>query len=187
MKNKERMGIIIRRMMQSNVFSRFSFAFLILFSFFCSTKVSAQYNVDRLIMSGRVAVYYEDYILGIQYFNQVIAMKPYLYEPWQMRAIAKFHLDDYHGAEADVSEAIKLNPYVTLLYDLRGISRIRIGNYEGAIADYNKALSLDPTNQNFWYNRAACRVETKDYERAHLELDTIITKWKKYASPYLLK
>ena len=93
MKNKERMGIIIRRMMQSNVFSRFSFAFLILFSFFCSTKVSAQYNVDRLIMSGRVAVYYEDYILGIQYFNQVIAMKPYLYEPWQMRAIAKFHLD----------------------------------------------------------------------------------------------
>ena len=181
------MGIIIRRMMQSNVFSRLSFAFLILFSFFCSAKVQAQYNVDRLITSGRVAVYYEDYILGIQYFNQVIAMKPYLYEPWQMRAIAKYHLDDYHGAEADVSEAIKLNPYVTLLYDLRGISRIRIGDYEGAIADYNKALSLDPTNQNFWYNRAACRVETKDYERAHLELDTIITKWKKYAPPYLLK
>lgn len=187
MKNKERMGIIIRRMMQSNVFSRFSFAFLILFSFLCSTKVQAQYNVDRLITSGRVAVYYEDYILGIQYFNQVIAMKPYLYEPWHYRAIAKYHLDDYHGAEADVSEAIKLNPYITSLYDLRGISRIRIGDYEGAIADYNKALSLDPTNQNFWYNRAACRVETKDYERAHLELDTIITKWKKYASPYLLK
>lgn len=167
-------------------FSRLAFAFLILLSFF-SKPASAQYNVDRLIMSGRVAVHYEDYILGIQYFNQAIALKPYLYEPWQMRAIAKFNLDDYRGAEADVTEAIKLNPYITLLYDLRGISRIRQGNYEGAIADYTKALSLDPTNQNFWYNRAACRVETKDYERAHLELDTIITKWSKYASPYLLK
>ena len=80
MENKERMGIIIRRMMQSNVFSRFSFAFFILFSFFCSAKVHAQYNIDRLITSGRVAVSYEDYILGIQYFNKVIAMKPSLYE-----------------------------------------------------------------------------------------------------------
>ncbi len=187
MENKERMGIIIRRMMQSNVFSRFSFAFFILFSFFCSAKVHAQYNIDRLITSGRVAVSYEDYILGIQYFNKVIAMKPSLYEAWHYRAEAKFRLDDYRGAEADVSEAINLNPYITALYDLRGISRIRMGKYEEAIADYDKALSLDPTIQNFWYNRAACRVETKDYERAHLELDTIISKWKKNAAPYLLK
>lgn len=167
-------------------FSRLAFAFLVLLSFFC-TRATAQYNVDRLIMSGRVAVYYEDYILGIQYFNQAIALKPQLYEAWQMRAVAKFHLDDYRGAEADASEAINLNPYITLLYDLRGISRIRQENYEGAIADYTKALSFDPSNQNFWYNRAACRVEMKDYERAHLELDTIIGRWKKYASPYLLK
>ena len=161
--------------------------FLILFSFFCSTKVHAQYNVDRLITSGRVAVSYEDYILGIQYFNKAIALKPRLYEAWHYRAVAKYHLDDFRGAEADVSEAINLNPYVTLLYDLRGISRIRQENYEGAIADYDKALTLDPSNQNFWYNRAACRVEIKDFERAHLELDTIISKWKKYAAPYLLK
>lgn len=186
MKNKERRANIIRRMMHGIGFSRLAFAFLILLSFFCQTA-SAQYNVDRLIVSGRVAVYYEDYILGIQYFNQAIALKPYLYEPWQMRAVAKFHLDDYRGAEADASEAINLNPYITQLYDLRGISRIRLENYDGAIADYTKALSMDPTNQNFWYNRAACRVETKDYERAHLELDTIITRWSKYAQPYLLK
>lgn len=186
MKNKERRGCLIRRMMHGIGFSRLAFAFLILLSFFSNTA-SAQYNVDRLIMSGRVAVYYEDYILGIQYFNQAIALKPQLYEPWQMRAVAKFHLDDYRGAEADVSEAINLNPYITLLYDLRGISRIRQENYEGAIGDYTKALALDPSNQNFWYNRAACRVEMKDYDRAHLELDTIIGRWTKYASPYLLK
>jgi tetratricopeptide (TPR) repeat protein len=186
MKNKECTGIIIRRMMQGKIFSRIAFV-LLFFLFGGATKVHAQYNVDRLIESGRVAVAYEDYILGIQYFNKVIALKPRLYEAWHYRAVAKFHLDDFRGAEADVSEAINLNPYVTQLYDLRGISRIRLDNYEGAIADYDKALSLNPSNQNYWYNRAACRVEIKDFERAHLELDTIISKWKKYAAPYLLK
>ena len=66
---------------------------------FLPFTASAQYNVDRLIMSGRVAVYYEDYVLGIQYFNQALSLKPYLYEPWQLRAIAKFNLDDFAGAE----------------------------------------------------------------------------------------
>ena len=34
----------------------------------------AQFNVDRLITSGKVALHYEDYVLSIQYFNQVIAL-----------------------------------------------------------------------------------------------------------------
>ena len=172
--------------MQGKVFSRIAFV-LLFFLLGGTANLHAQYTVDRLVESGRVAVAYEDYILGIQYFNKVIASKPRLYEAWHYRAVAKFRLDDYRGAEADVSEAINLNPYITSLYDLRGISRIRLGDYEAAIADYDKALSLDPTIMNFWYNRAACRVEIKDYERAHLELDTIIAKWKKNASPYLLK
>lgn len=149
--------------------------------------LSAQYNVDRLIMSGRVAVYYEDYVLGIQYFNQAISLKPYLWEPWQMRAIAKFNLDDYRGAESDASEAIKLNPYINQLYDLRGIARIRQDNFKDAISDYDKAISLQPTNRNYWYNKAICRMEMKDYENAHLELDSIIRRWSTFASPYLLK
>lgn len=149
--------------------------------------VSAQYNVDRLIASGRVAIYYEDYILGIQYFNQALSLKPFLWEPWQLRAIAKFNLDDFHGAEVDATEAIHLNPYIVQLYDLRGITRIRQDNFEGAIADYDKAIKLQPTSQNYWYNRAICRYEMKDYDRVHLDLDTIISKWSKFASPYLLK
>lgn len=150
-------------------------------------EVSAQYNVDRLVASGRVAVYYEDYILGIQYFNQALSLKPYLWEPWQLRAIAKFNLDDFRGAEIDASEAIRLNPYIVQLYDLRGITRIRQDNFQGAIEDYEKAIRLQPTVQNYWYNKAICRYELKDYDKAHLELDTIISRWSKFASPYLLK
>ena len=95
----------------------------------------AQYKVDRLILSGKVALHYEDYVLSIQYFNQALSQKPYLWEPWQLRAIAKYYLDDWNGAEADASKAIELNPYITGLYDLRGISRIRLEQYDGAITD----------------------------------------------------
>lgn len=150
-------------------------------------QTKAQYNVDRLLMGGRVALHYEDYVLSIQYFNQAISQKPYLWEPWQLRAIAKYYLEDWQGAESDATEAIQLNPYVTSLYDLRGISRIRQGHYADAITDYSKAIELDNGNQNYWYNRAACYVENKEYDTAHIQLDTIIKRWKKFASPYLMK
>ena len=75
-------------------------------------------------MIGRSALYYEDYVLSIQYFNQAIAAKPYLYEPWFFRAVAKYYLDDFAGAEADCTEAIDRNPYIVNLYELRGLTRI---------------------------------------------------------------
>ena len=43
-----------------------------------SITISAQFRTDRLIDIGRSALYYEDYVLSIQYFNQVINVKPYL-------------------------------------------------------------------------------------------------------------
>ena len=81
--------------------------------------LKAQFNTDRLMLTGRSALYYEDYVLSIQYFNQVINAKPYLYEPWFFRGVAKFYLDDFVGAETDVTKAISLNPYISNMYDLR--------------------------------------------------------------------
>ncbi len=40
-------------------------------------------------------------MLSIQYFNQVIQAKPYLAQPYLLRAIAKLNLEDYKGAEED--------------------------------------------------------------------------------------
>ena len=147
----------------------------------------AQFNVDRLITSGKVALHYEDYVLSIQYFNQVIALKPFLYEPWQYRAVAKFYLDDFGGAETDASEAIALNPYIDILYDLRAISRIRQEDYAGAIADYNKAIAISPDTRNYWFNRAICMLNSKDYDNALAQTDSIIRKWQRFANAYQLK
>ena len=104
---------------------RLRLLFILSFFFISPQGTSAQLNTDRLMISGEIALHYEDYVLSIQYFNQVISQKPYLYQPWQYRAIAKYYLDDFTGSEADCTEALQRNPYVEGLYELRAIDRIR--------------------------------------------------------------
>ena len=157
-----------------------------LFSFLPLTAF-AQFNTDRLVMIGRSALYYEDYVLSIQYFNQAIAAKPYLYEPWFFRAVAKYYLDDFAGAEADCTEAIERNPYIVNLYELRGLTRIQQKKYSDAVGDYTRALKYDPEGQNLWHNRILCRIQEKDYQQAHLELDTMLTRWSQYARGYAMR
>ena len=154
---------------------------------FCPLFSFAQYNIDRVLTAGRAALYYEDYVLSIQYFNQAITAKPFLYEPWFFRGVAKFYLDDYMGAESDCSEAIRLNPYISGQYELRGLCRIRQKNYKGAIDDYDHSIQYDPTSQGLWYNRVLCRIEDKDYEQANADLDSMTNRWKNYAKAWQLK
>lgn len=160
---------------------------LVLLLVFFPFYAHAQYNVDRLIMNGEVALHYEDYVLSIQYFNKVLALKPYLWLPWYDRAVAKYYLDDYIGTESDASKAIDLNPYIEQIFDLRAISRIRQEKYKEAIADYNKAIHLNPSVSSFWVNRAICRINVQDYDQALLDADTIIKRWSKIATAYSLK
>ncbi len=147
----------------------------------------AQYNVDRLITIGRSALYYEDYVLSMQYFNQAIAVKPYLYEPWFFRGVAKYSLDDFAGAEADCNEALRRNPYVVNIYELRGITRIQQKKYKEAISDYTKALKYDPMNRSVWHNRVLCHLRDSNFTEALCEIDTILTYWKRYAPAYQMQ
>lgn len=152
-----------------------------------SSMCYAQFNTDRLVTIGRSALYYEDYVLSIQYFNQAISAKPYLYEPWFFRAVAKYYLDDFIGAEADCTEAIQRNPYVTNLYELRGLCRIQQKKYAEAASDYSRALRYDPENRNLWHNRVLCRLRGQEYDLALAELDTMLTRWSKHAPGYAMQ
>lgn len=149
--------------------------------------VQAQFNTDRLVMIGRSALYYEDYVLSIQYFNQAISMKPWLYEPWFFRGVAKFYLDDFRGAESDCSEAIERNPYVVNAYELRGLCRINQKKYREAVSDYDRALRYNPDNQGLWHNRILCLIQEKDYDLALAQIDTMSTRWSKYARAYAMQ
>ncbi len=153
----------------------------------CVLPAAAQFNIDRMLTNGEVALHYEDYVLSIQYFNNIISLRPHLYQPWHLRGVAKFYLEDFSGAEADATQAISLNPYIDAIYDLRAIARIRQDNYEAAIDDFTAAIRLNPTQRNFWYNRAVCEMHLEHYETAMAETDTIISRWAQFANGYALK
>ena len=78
--------------------------------YLCSVSVWAQINTDRVLAIGRNALYFEDYVLSIQYFNQVIRSKPWLAEPYFFRAVAKISLDDFKGALASNGILFWLRP-----------------------------------------------------------------------------
>ena len=93
------------------------------------TLLYAQINTERVMTIARNALYFEDYVLSIQYFNQVINAKPYLYEPYFFRGLAKINLDDYQGAESDCDAAIQRNPFVVGRYGGIGIYQNRLQDF----------------------------------------------------------
>lgn len=119
---------------------------------------------------GRNALYYEDYVLAIQYFNQVIKIKPFLAEPYMFRAIAKISLGDYLGAEQDCNETVKLNPFIPSAYYTRGYARKNLEKYGEAIVDFNKALEFDPDNSGYLANRIETKEKNKDFKGAISDL-----------------
>lgn len=151
------------------------------------TLVCAQINTDRVMTIARNALYFEDYVLSIQYFNQVINAKPYLYEPYFFRALAKLNLEDFQGAEADCDAAIQRNPFVVGAYQIRGLARIRQSKFDGAIEDYQKALHYDPENITLWHNLTLSHIQKKDYNSAKEDLESLLKVSPRYTRAYLMR
>ena len=139
-------------------------------------RVQAQLNTDRLTSIGRNALYFEDYVLSIQYFNQVIKAKPYLIDPYYFRAIAKIQLEDYVGAEADLDIVIERNPFIHMAYYARGFAKKRLGKWDEAIADFNNALVHAPDNAIYIINRIEAYDEQERYEEALLDIEFLIRR-----------
>ncbi|MBR6600576.1 MAG: tetratricopeptide repeat protein [Bacteroidaceae bacterium] len=146
----------------------------IVLSFCLAFSAKAQVNTDHMMRVGRNALFFNDYVLSIQYFSQVISAKPYMAEPYFYRGLAKYYLDDFTGAEADCSEAILRNPFVVDCYQMRGLARINQGKYADAVSDYRKALKHAPEDEGLWHNLALCYIHQKLYDDAIGVLDTIV-------------
>ena len=152
---------------------------------FCTGKVSAQINTDQVLRIGQNSLYLEDYVLSIQYFNQVIAVKPYLAEPYFYRAIAKLSLDDYRGAEIDATSAIERNPFLANAYEVRGVARQNLGKNREAVADYDNALEHLPENRSIMFNKALAQDDLKDYDGAEASFNALLKLYPRYDNGYI--
>ncbi len=133
-----------------------------------------QWNTERILTIGRNALYFEDYVLSIQYFNQVIKIKPYLAEPYMYRAMAKIQLGDDIGAELDATEAIERNPFLPEAYYVRGYARRKATNYTEAIKDFSTAYDFSPNSLNLLLNRMDTYMRLEKYNEAMNDLNTYI-------------
>jgi tetratricopeptide (TPR) repeat protein len=146
-----------------------------------------QINTNRVMATGKNALYFEDYVLAIQYFNQVIRAKPYLAEPYLYRALAKLSLDDYKGAESDFTLCTERNPFLVYAYQYRGAARQSQGNFEGAIADYDKGLEFRPEDRNMLLNKSIAYMQSKKYEEALASLSILLRYQPKFLYAYLTR
>lgn len=137
-------------------------------------SIQAQLNTDRITAIGRNALYFDDYVLSIQYFNQVIKLKPYLSEPYLLRAIAKIQLGDYIGAELDCNAAIERNPFQPGAYYTRGFIYRQTNQLEKASQDFSEALVFAPENRTYIAMRADVLAELKQYNLALQDINHLL-------------
>lgn len=149
---------------------------------FCS---SAQINTDQVMQVGKSALYFEDYILSIQYFNQIIAAKPYLAQPYFFRGLAKYNLDDFQGAIADATAAIEKNPFLTDAYELRAVCLQNIGDYSKAIVDYNHILLTMPESRNILFNKALAEEANDELDDASVTYEKLLKYHSGYDAGYV--
>jgi tetratricopeptide (TPR) repeat protein len=157
--------------------------FLLLASF----STSAQINIDRVMMIGRNALHFEDYVLAIQYFNQVIAARPDLAQPFFQRAVAKFMLDDFVGAEEDATASLERNPFLMAAYQLRGAARQNLGMFALAAADYKRSLEFFPEDRITLINMALVNIEMEYFDAAEQFLEFLIRRYPEYTSAFVVR
>lgn len=145
-------------------------------------QLSAQLNTDRITSIGRNALYFEDYVLSIQYFNQVIRLKPYLSEPYLLRAIAKIQLSDYTGALLDCNRAIELNPFHPGAYYTRGYIHRQLNQLVEAENDFTQALNFSPDNKTYLLLRADVRSSQSHFDLALEDINYLLNREPKSAT-----
>ena len=136
----------------------------------------AQVNTNHMMWVGVNALYYNDYVLAIKYFNQAINAKPYLAEAYSFRSEAKYHLGDYVGAEKDAATAIELNPFIPYSYEYRSLALSRLKRYGEAIDNYKVLLKMLPDNPGIWHNYALFHYRMNDFDGAMAAIDTLRAK-----------
>ncbi|MCQ2344000.1 MAG: tetratricopeptide repeat protein [Paludibacteraceae bacterium] len=149
--------------------------------------VCAQLNTDRLMSVGRSALYFQDYVLSIQYFNKVIQVKPNLAEPYFFRAVAKIYLEDYDGAKRDLDSVIRRNPFMPMAYYSRGFVACRMEKWEEAERDMQMALEYSPENVTYRINLVNIYEATERLDSAMAVLELMVRQSPKWTELKLEK
>lgn len=147
----------------------------------------AQIDVNRVMTIGQNALFFNDYLVSIGYFNQVIELRPWMADPYYFRALSKFMLEDYKGAEEDAGWAIERNAFIAKAYLVRGLSQRALKDNAQAVVNLKKAYEFLPDDVEVALSLAEALFGDKQYEESANTIDKLLQKDKKNKYAYLLK
>ena len=161
--------------------------YLIYFLILSTFSLVAQINTQRLLDIGRNALYFEDYVVAIQNFNQVIKSKPYLTDPYLFRAVAKLNLEDYYGAISDCNTALEINPFLPKVYYCRGYAYRQLGELDKSTEDFKKSLEFDPNNINTGCLMIENMIRQEKNDAALIACQKLIDEYPGHVNTYILR
>lgn len=138
---------------------------LLLF-FLIGFAAKAQININNYIFRSKQAIVDARYTEAIDLLNSVISVRPEMHDPYFLRAISKYNLGDFKGAESDLNKAIDIKPNFPDALMYRGVSRERMLNFSDALRDFNRALELDPFNDDVLVSKAFTKTIQEEYAEA---------------------
>lgn len=147
-------------------------------------SAAAQIDAEQVMNIGRNVLSMDDYMLSIQYFNQAIKAKPYMAEPYYLRAMAKLSLDDYAGAEEDCTLSLERNKFRTETYKLRGFARQAQGKDSLAVEDYDIGLGYNPQDKYFLFYKAVAETDLKRYTDADSTFASLLRLYPRFGDGY---
>jgi len=88
-------------------------------------------------------------------------------EAYFNRAMARFRLDSYHQAIADLTVAVSLpGGNISQVYEARGLAYLQVGEQMLAKGDFSMAIELAPGSVSAWTNLGKAQTDLGDFEGA---------------------
>jgi tetratricopeptide (TPR) repeat protein len=150
-------------------------------------SVYSQRNVDLMIMQTQQMLVNGDYINAIKLANEIVILKPYLYEPFFLRGVSKFYLEDYYGALVDLDKAIELKTNSPSAFQYRALTRERMSDFDGAMRDFKQALYQNPNNPDIFLNRAITYLYLEQFYNAISDCNRAINLDPKMQRAFLIR
>ncbi len=137
-------------------------------------EVSAQFNRSYFYTRGREYIVAGKYRETIESLNLLLRSQKDEYEGYFLRGVAKYNLNDLHGALQDFSLTIDLNPAHVLAFQYRGIVRSRLAMYDGALEDFKTAIAMRPNFAGSYYSRAVTLFLNQQFDAAIKDYDMFV-------------
>lgn len=150
-----------------------------------SLNANGQLNKQYFYNQARNFIGDEKYTEAINSLNTLINSDSTIADAWFLRGIAKYYLDDLHGANSDLSKAIRYNPVFAQAHLYRGVVLSRFSRYHQANDDFDMVIDLRPTSAEGYFRRGINHLLTQQLNNSIKDFSEVININPKHVDAWI--